>query len=62
MSSTEKSIYNEVDKLRLSIIRKRENQISILEQKRDSINENIEIEKEYLAAYKKTIPTVEILS
>lgn len=50
-----------VDKIRLSIIKKRELQISLLEKKRDSINDEIENQKEFLIAYQKTIPIAEIL-
>ena len=49
-----------VDGIRLSIIKKRKLEISLLEKKRDNINEEIQEEKEYLKAYQKTIPTVEV--
>ena len=49
-----------VDNIRLSIIKKRELEISLLEKKRDNIIEEIETQKEYLKAYQKTIPTVEV--
>ena len=49
-----------VDNIRLSIIKKRKWEISILEKKRDNIIEEIEIQKEDLKAYQKTIPTVEV--
>ena len=51
-----------VDNIRLSIIKKRELEISLLEKKRDNIIEEIETQKEYLNAYKQTIPTVEVLN
>lgn len=49
-----------VDGIRLSIIKKRKLKISLLEKKRDNLNEEIQEEKEYLKAYQKTIPTVEV--
>ena len=51
-----------VDNIRLSIIKKRKLKISILEKKRDNIIEEIEIQKEYLIAYQKTIPTAEVIN
>ena len=50
-----------VDSLRLSIIKRRKLQISLLEKKRDNIVQEIEIQTEYLIAYQKTVPTVEVL-
>jgi len=50
-----------VDSIRLSIIKKRELQISLLEKKRDNIVQEIEVQKEYLIAYQKTVPIVETL-
>ena len=53
---------SEVDNLRASIIKRRKEEIKLLEKKRDNILEQIEIEKEYLTAYEKTIPVVRMIS
>lgn len=50
-----------VDDIRVSIIKRRELEILLLKKKRDNINDEIKTQKEYLKAYKKTVPTVEIL-
>lgn len=49
-----------IDDLRLLVIEKCKNEISILEKKRDNIEAEIEIQKENLIAYQKIIPIVEI--
>lgn len=51
-----------VDGIRLSIIKKRKLEISLLEKKRDNINDEIKVQKEYLKAYQKTVPRVEVTS
>jgi len=50
----------EVNNLRLSIIKRRKLEISLLEKKRDDIINLIVQQKEFLIAYEKTIPTVEV--
>jgi len=47
---------NQIDNIRLNITKKRKLKISLLEKKRDNINDEIEIQKEYLIAYQKTVP------
>lgn len=42
------------DEIRINIIKERENKISFLEKKRDNITAEIENQKEYLNAFKKT--------
>lgn len=49
------------DSIRLSIIKKRKLEISILEKKRDDIISEINTQKEYLKAYQKTVPISEAL-
>lgn len=47
-----------VDGIHLSIIKRRELEISLLEKKRDNIIEEIENKKDFLKAYKKIVPKV----
>lgn len=52
------SLQKEVNSIHDGIIRERENQISILKQKKNNLIEEIKLQEEYLVAYKKVVATV----